>query len=87
MKKGHNIPNKRIRIKHKDNCKQITTTECKSKSVMNNVLKTTLKNQKNSAKNNVNKEKDETNRKLQKCSILKIKTNFKLLKCELLLQN
>lgn len=80
-------PNKMTKIKLKNNWKQTTTTECRSKNVTKNVLETTLKNQKNNAENNVLKGKDETNRKLQKCSMLKIKTNFKLLRCESLLRN
>ena len=87
LEEGKSNPNKRTKIKLKNNWKQTTTTECKSKSVTKSVLETTLKNQKNNAESNVLKGKDETNRKLQKCSTLKIKTNFKLLRCESLLRN
>lgn len=82
-----NIRNKRTKIKLKDNYKQTTVTGCKSNNVTRNVSEIIPKNHKNSAEDNVKREKDETNNKNQKCSILKIKTNFKLLKCESPLQN
>ena len=87
LKMDWNIPNKRTKIKLKDNYKQTIVTGCKSNNVTRNVSETIPKNHKNSVEDNVKREKDETNNKHKKCSILKIKINFKLLKCESLLQN